>query len=61
MAERTINATEILTDSKAGTDKTGGILEALNRLILVGLMSPSELAELRSYATTIWMPIYKCP
>jgi hypothetical protein len=45
MGKRTINAREILDDIKEEMDDSGQILNALNRLILLGLMLPSELAQ----------------
>jgi hypothetical protein len=46
--KKTIKAKELLADIKAGMDNSRRILYAMNRLILVALMSPSELAERRS-------------
>jgi len=43
--EKTINTKESLADIKAGMHDFTGILNALNRLILMGLMLPSELAQ----------------
>ena len=63
MPKKTIKAKDLLSDIRAGKDdaglmkkyglSAGGIFNALNRLILVGLMAPSELAEPRSWAKTI--------
>jgi hypothetical protein len=50
MKKKSINAKEILDDIKGEMHNSGGILNALKRLILVGLMAPSELAERRSWA-----------
>lgn len=51
--KKTINTKESLADIKAGMHDSTGILNALKRLILVGLMAPFELAERRSWAKTI--------
>jgi hypothetical protein len=45
MAKKAINAKESLHNIKGEMDDSGQILNALNRLILVGLMLPSELAQ----------------
>jgi hypothetical protein len=70
MAKKTIKARELLNDIRAGMDdeslmlKYGlsakGVFQAINRLIWVGLMAPSELAERKSLAKTVYMPIFKC-
>ncbi|MGO9567219.1 MAG: hypothetical protein ACLP5H_06750 [Desulfomonilaceae bacterium] len=70
MAKKTIKAKELLADIRAGLDDAGlmkkygfsarGILKALNRLIWEGLMSPSELADRRSLAKTLYMPVFEC-
>ncbi len=70
MAKKTIKAKELLADIRAGWDdaslmkkygfSAGGILKALNRLLWEGLMSPSELAERRSLAKTVYMPVFEC-
>ena len=71
MAKKSIKARELLFDIRAGVDDAGlmekyglsarGILQALNRLIAEGLMSPSELVERRSLAKTVYMPVFTCP
>lgn len=68
--KKTLNAKELLADIRAGVDdaglmkkygfSAGGILKALNRLIWEGLMSPSELADRRSLAKTLYMPVFEC-
>ncbi len=70
MAKKTIKAKELLADVRAGLDdaslmkkygfSAGGILKALNRLLWEGLMSPSELADRRSLAKTLYMPVFEC-
>ena len=71
MAKKTIKARELLSDIRAGMDDAGlmekyglsarGVLQALNRLIAEGLMSPSELIERRPLAKTVYMPVFNCP
>ncbi|HMK37346.1 MAG TPA: hypothetical protein VK463_19890 [Desulfomonilaceae bacterium] len=71
MPKKKISANELLTDIRAGMDDAGlmekygisakGILTVMNTLIWKGLMSPSELAERRSLAKTVFMPVLKCP
>lgn len=68
--KRKIKAKEFLDDVRAGMDdawlmeKYGlsarGVLQVINRLIWLGLMSPSELTQRRSVATTVFLPIFKC-
>jgi Mor family transcriptional regulator len=68
--KKAFKAKELLADVRAGLDdaglmekyglSAGGILKALNRLIWEGLMSPSELAERRSLAKTVYMPVFEC-
>ncbi|MGO9569450.1 MAG: hypothetical protein ACLP5H_18105 [Desulfomonilaceae bacterium] len=70
MAKKTIKAKDLLADIRAGWDdvslmkkygfSAGGILKALNRLLWEGLMSPSELADRRSLAKTLYMPVFEC-
>jgi uncharacterized protein (DUF433 family) len=70
VSKKTIKAKELLADIRAGLDDAGlmekygfskgGILKALNRLIWEGLMSPSELADRRSLAKTLYMPVFEC-
>jgi hypothetical protein len=70
VAKKTIKAKELLADIRAGWDDAslmkkygfsrGGILKALNRLLWEGLLSPSELADRRSLAKTIYMPVFEC-
>jgi len=70
VAKKTIKAKELLVDIRAGWDDAslmkkygfsrGGILKALNRLLWEGLLSPSELADRRSLAKTIYMPVFEC-
>jgi Mor family transcriptional regulator len=65
-----LKAKELLADIRAGLDDAGlmekygfsrgGILKALNQLISKGLMLPSELAERRSLAKTLYMPVFEC-
>jgi hypothetical protein len=67
---RKIKAKEFLTDIRDGMDdeflkekyglSTRGVLQVMNRLIWQGLMSPSELAQRRSVATTVFLPVFKC-
>jgi rubrerythrin len=71
VAKKSIKARELLSDIRAGMDDAGlmekyglsarGVLQALNRLIGEGLMSPSELVERRSLAKTVYMPVFTCP
>jgi hypothetical protein len=71
VAKKTIKARELLSDIRAGVDDAGlmekyglsarGVLQALNRLIAEGLMSPSELVERRPLAKTVYMPVFTCP
>ncbi len=68
--KKTLKAKELLADVRAGLDDAGlmekyglsarGIIKALNRLIWEGLMSSSELAERRSLAKTVYMPVFEC-
>ncbi len=68
--KKSVKAKELLADIRAGLDDAGlmekyglsrgGILKALNRLIWEGLMSPSELAERRSLAKTVYMQVFEC-
>jgi rubrerythrin len=70
MAKKTIRAKEMLSDIRASMDDEGlmkkyglsarGVLQALNILVGKGLMSPSELAERRSLAKTVYMPVFNC-
>jgi hypothetical protein len=70
VGKKKIKAKELLADIRAGMDddglmkkygfSAGGILKALNRLIYEGLMSPSELAERRYLAKTVYMPVFEC-
>jgi len=65
-----LKAKELLADIRSGVDdeglmekygfSRGGILKALNQLVSKGLMSPSELAERRSLAKTLYMPVFEC-
>jgi uncharacterized protein (DUF433 family) len=69
--KKTVKSKELLADIKAGMDDASlmgkyklsarGVLQAINRLIWEGLMSPSDLAERRSLAKTVYMPVFKCP
>jgi predicted RNA-binding Zn-ribbon protein involved in translation (DUF1610 family) len=71
VAKKKIKARELLSDIRAGVDDAGlmekydisarGVLQALNRLIAEGLMSPSELVERRSLAKTVYMAVFNCP
>lgn len=38
-----------------------GILQLMSKLVSQGHLTPAELAERRSLARTLFMPIYKCP
>ncbi|MGO9567733.1 MAG: hypothetical protein ACLP5H_09345 [Desulfomonilaceae bacterium] len=70
MAKKKIKARELLSDVRSGVDDAGlmekyglsarGVLQALNRLIAEGFMSPSELIERRSLAKTVYMPVFNC-
>ncbi len=70
MPKKTIKAKELLADIRAGMNgaglmkkyglSAGGILKVLNRLIWEGLISLSELAERRSLAKTVYMPVFEC-
>jgi rubrerythrin len=70
MGTKRIKAKEFLSDMRAGMDDAGlmekyelsakGILRAMTRLISVGLMSASELADRRSLAKTVYMPVFHC-
>ena len=70
MGKKTVKAKELLADIRAGMDdaglmqkyglSAGGILKALNRLLWEGLLSPSEIAERRSLAKTVYMPVFEC-
>ncbi|MGB6064948.1 MAG: hypothetical protein WBG50_09070 [Desulfomonilaceae bacterium] len=70
MAKKNIKARELLSDVRAGMDdatlmkkynlSARGVLQALNKLIGHGLMSPEELVERRSLAKTVYMPVFTC-
>ncbi len=70
MAKIKIRAKELLADIRAGMDDAGlmekyglsakGVLRAKARLISEGVMSPSELADRRSLAKTVYMPVFEC-
>jgi uncharacterized protein (DUF433 family) len=70
-AKKTVKSKELLADIRSGMDDAAlmdkyrlssrGVLQAVNKLIWEGLMSPSELAERRSLAKTVYMPVFKCP
>ena len=70
MAKIKIKAKELLADIRAGMDDAGlmekyglsakGVLRAMARLIGAGVMSPSELADRRSLAKTVYMPVFDC-
>lgn len=63
-------AREILSDVKAGMDDAAlmekydlnpkGILDLMNKLLWHGLLTPEELADRRSLARTVYMPIFRC-
>lgn len=67
---RRYKAREILSDVKAGMDDAGlmakydlnakGILDLMNKLLWHGLLTPEELADRRSLARTVYLPIFKC-
>jgi uncharacterized protein (DUF433 family) len=69
-AKKKVSAKELLADIRAGMDDSSlmekhglssrRILQAMNRLMGQGLMSPSELADRRSLAKTVYMPVFKC-
>ncbi len=71
MAKRKIRAKEFLSDIRAGMDDAGlrykyglsanEVLKVMSKLIWGGLMSPTELAQRRSLAKTVYMPVFKCP
>jgi rubrerythrin len=70
MAKKKIKARELLSDVRAGLDDEAlmqkyslsarGVLQALNKLIAHGLMSPEEFIERRSLAKTVYMPVFTC-
>lgn len=70
MAKIRIKAKELLADIRAGMDDAGlmekyglsakGVLRAMARLIAEGVMSPAELADRRSLAKTVYMPVFEC-
>jgi hypothetical protein len=70
VAKKQIKARELLSDIRAGVDDAGlmekyglsarGVLQALNRLIAEGLLSPSELVERRHLAKTVYMQVFTC-
>jgi len=70
VAKRQIRAAEFLSDIRAGMDDSGlmhkyglsarEVLKVMSKLIWAGLMSPAELAQRRSLAKTVYMPIFKC-
>jgi transcription initiation factor IIE alpha subunit len=71
MTRKKIRGSEIVNDIRSGVDDAGlmekyglsakGILKLMGKLISQGLISPSELAERKSLAKTIYFPIFKCP
>ena len=70
MAKRKVNAKEFLADLKTGMDdaglmhkyglSAGAVLKVVSRLMWQGFMTPTELAQRRSLAKTVYMPVYKC-
>ena len=70
MSKRKIKAKEFLSDIRAGMDDTSlmykyglsasEVLKVMSKLIWEGLMSPTELAQRRSLAKTVYMPVFKC-
>ena len=70
MAKRKVSAKEFLADLKAGMDdaglmhkyglSAGEVLKVVSKLMWQGFMTPTELAQRRSLAKTVYMPIYKC-
>ena len=71
MARIRIKGREILSDIRSGMDDAGlmkkyglsskGVLQLMGRLVSQGLLKPSELAERKSLAKTVYFPIFKCP
>jgi hypothetical protein len=69
VAKRKIKAAEFLSDIRAGMDDQGlmhkhGLsagVKVMSKLIWEGVMSPTELAQRRSLAKTVYMPVFKCP
>ena len=71
VATRKIKGKEFLSDIRAGMDDEGlmhkyglsasEVLKIISKLIWGGQMSPTELAQRRSLAKTVYMPVFKCP
>jgi uncharacterized protein (DUF433 family) len=69
-AKKKVGSNELLADIRAGMDDSSlmekyglssrRVLQAMNRLIWHGLMSPAELADRRSLAKTVYTPVFKC-
>lgn len=67
---RRFKVKEILNDVKAGMDDAAlmakydlnskGILDVMNKLLWHGLLTPEELADRRSLAKTVYMPVFQC-
>lgn len=67
---RKLKLREILGDVKAGMDDASlmakydlngkGILDLMNKLLWHGLLTPEELADRRSLAKTVYMPVFQC-
>jgi hypothetical protein len=70
VARHRIKAKEFLSDIRAGMDdeglmhkyglSAGDVLKVISKLIWGGHMSPTELAQRRSLAKTVYMPVFKC-
>ncbi len=70
MSKRKIKVKEFLSDIRAGMDDAGlmykyglsasDVLKVMSKLIWGGLMSSTELAQRRSLAKTVYMPVFKC-
>jgi len=70
MAKIRISGREVLADIRSGMDDAGlmekyglssrGIIQLMGRLVSLGLLTPAELAERKSLAKTVYMPVFKC-
>lgn len=71
MAKIRIKGSEVLADIRSGMDDAGlmkkyglsakGVLQLMGRLVSQGLLEPSELAQRKSLAKTVYFPTFKCP
>jgi uncharacterized protein (DUF433 family) len=69
--KRRVKPAEFLSDLRAGLDDAGlmykyglsahELLKVMSKLMWEGLMSATELAQRRSLAKTVYMPVFKCP